>query len=266
MQGKDLVRANKDDLKAYLTNLHSRDLARNSVKMHFLALHSFYDFLIESDIIEINPVNQMRKRYIRSYKKAIEPTRRQIISIEDASRLVNSILDTRDRCIVLLLFKTGIRLHELVDLDIDDINLNEQTLIVKPTPKRSNRVIFFDNEVMDAFHYWLKLRKKRTKEKALFVASPSGHRLGDIAIYNLVRKYAARVGLHDPKSDRSEDKFTPHCCRHWLTTHLIRSGMPRDYVKELRGDARREAIDIYSHIDKKALKESYLAHIPRLVI
>ncbi len=53
-----------------------------------------------------------------------------------------------------------------------------------------------------------------------------------------------------------EDHFSPHCFRHWFTTHLRRAGMSRSY-QELGGDARREAIDIYDHIDKKELKESY---------
>ncbi len=65
---------------------------------------------------------------------------------------------------------------------------------------------------------------------------------------------------------RLEDRFTPHCCRHWFVTHLLRAGMSRDFVKELRGDTRGEAIDIYNHIDKKDLRESYLAHIPQLGI
>ena len=77
-------------------------------------------------------------------------------------------------------------------------------------------------------------------------------------------KLAERVGLHDPNSTKLEDRFTPHCCRHWFVTHLLRAGMSRDFVKELRGDTRGEAIDIYNHIDPKELRESYLAHIPQL--
>jgi integrase/recombinase XerD len=82
----------------------------------------------------------------------------------------------------------------------------------------------------------------------------------------LVVQTAERIGLHDPNSERMEDHFSPHCCRHWFTTHLRRAGMPREFIQELRGDVRREAIDIYDHIDKKELRESYLAHIPQLGI
>jgi integrase/recombinase XerD len=80
----------------------------------------------------------------------------------------------------------------------------------------------------------------------------------------MVEKVATQVGLHNPTSERMEDHFSHHCCRHWFTTHLRRAGMPREFIQELRGDVRKEAIDIYDHIDKKELRESYLAHIPQL--
>lgn len=85
-------------------------------------------------------------------------------------------------------------------------------------------------------------------------------------VYLAVTKPAERLGLSNPSSPRSEDQFSPHCCRHWFTTHLRRSGMTREFIQELRGDVRKEAIDIYDHIDKKELRESYLAYIPQLGI
>jgi integrase/recombinase XerD len=63
-----------------------------------------------------------------------------------------------------------------------------------------------------------------------------------------------------------EDHFTPHCCRHWFTTHLRRAGMPREFIQELRGDKRRDAIDVYDHIDRQELRRAYLAYIPKLFI
>jgi integrase/recombinase XerD len=77
-------------------------------------------------------------------------------------------------------------------------------------------------------------------------------------------KYAKRLGFHNPESPRLEDHFGPHCFRHWFTTWLLRNGMPREYVKELRGDKRGEAIDIYHHIDREELRKAYLAYIPKL--
>ena len=181
--------------------------------------------------------------------------------------MVASTIDTRNRAILLLLFKTGIRRNELVTLDINDVDLEEQVVILKPTGKRSNRTVFFDDEAGRALARWLKSRELRCKKdpKALFLNN-LGLRLSNGGVDTVVREAAMRVSLHDQKSDRLEDKFTPHCCRYWFTTHLRRKGMPREFIQELRGDVRREAIDTYDIIDEKELRESYLARMPKLGI
>jgi integrase/recombinase XerD len=268
IQPKALQDANKNDLKSYLSYLRlERKLRQKSIERMFSALATFYDYLIEEELIAMNPVRPIQKRYLRAYKDMDESQMRRIISVEEASRLVSSILDTRDRAIVLLLLKTGIRCNELTSLDLESVDLKEQTLRLKPTAKRSNRVVYFDNEAVTALSRWITVRQDRNKKNcpALFL-NKKGTRLENRGVLGLVTKIAKNVGLHDPSSPRMEEHFSPHNCRHWFTTHLIRSGMSRDFVKELRGDIRHEAIDIYNHIDKKELRESYLAHIPQLGI
>ena len=187
------------------------------------------------------------------------------MSIEEMSRLVNSILDPRDKAIVLLLAKTGIRRGELLRIDVDDINWEECSIRLKPTPKRSNRIVFFDEECALVLRRWLKVREKlNPKTKALFISYQTLERLSRNGVWNAVVKYAKRLGFHNPDSPRLEDHFGPHCFRHWFTTWLLRNGMPREYVKELRGDKRGEAVDIYHHIDKEDLRRAYLACIPKL--
>jgi integrase/recombinase XerD len=136
---------------------------------------------------------------------------------------------------------------------------------LKPAPKRSNRVVFFDDECAFTLRRWLRVREKlNPKNGALFVSYQSLNRLDRNGLYTAVVKYARRLGFHDPDSARVEDHFGPHCFRHFFTTMLLRNGMQREYVKELRGDSRREAIDIYHHIDREDLRRSYLACIPKL--
>jgi integrase/recombinase XerD len=180
--------------------------------------------------------------------------------------LINSILDTRDKTIVTLLAKTGIRRGELISIDIDDIDWLEQSINLKPKAKRSNRIVFFDDETAWILKRWIRQREQRKpKTNALFIGE-HGERLKRNGVYTVVTKHAQRVGLHNSSSDKMEEHFFPHCCRHWFTTHLRRVGMKREFIQELRGDRRRDAIDIYDHIDKEELKEAYLAHIPQLGI
>jgi integrase/recombinase XerD len=97
---------------------------------------------------------------------------------------------------------------------------------------------------------WLKIREKlNPNDNALFVSYQSLNRFDRNGLYTAIVKYARRLGFHNPSSSQIEDHFGPHCFRHWFTTG--------EYVKELRGDRRSEAIDIYHHIDRQELRKAY---------
>jgi len=263
-----ILKVGKKELKDYLHHLTvEKGLIYKTVARDFAGLNAFYGYLEEDELIEKNPIPQFKRRNLRSYKADSESQERQIITIEDAARLVGSVLETQDRAIILMLLKTGVRNHELCDLDVIDIDLPALKLNVKPTPKRSNCELYFDLECAEAIKRWLEVRstRKGARGSSLFLTT-RGNRITKFQVQRLVAKHAARVMLHNPESKRLKDRFTPHCCRHFFTTCLVQSGMPRDFVKELRGDSRHEAIDIYNHIDKKELRESYLANIPQLGI
>jgi integrase/recombinase XerD len=265
-RGKNPLNADRDDLRAFLAHLKNKGLKSRTIEGIYTNLSAFYGFLIIEGLVEYNPILPFRKYYLRRYKNDNDSEIRKLISVEDASRLVNSILDTRDKCIVVLLLKTGMRVGELTSLDIEDIDLAKGEVTLKHKKKRTNRVLFVDNEATAILQRWLAARRTRKSadSKALFL-SKTGTRITKRTIENAIEKHAERVGLHT-RGARLEDRFTPHCCRHFFVTHLLRAGMSRDFVKELRGDTRGEAIDIYNHIDKKDLKESYLAHVPQLGI
>jgi integrase/recombinase XerD len=265
-RSKNPLTADRDDLRAFLSQLKGRGLKFKTIDRIYSCLSAFYEFLIIEGLVEYNPILPFRKYYLRRYKNSSDSEIRKLISVEDASRLANSILDSRDKCILVLLFKTGMRVGELTSLDVGDINFDKGEVMLKPKKKRSNRILFLDNEAIAVLQRWLAARKNRkgAEEQALFL-SKIEKRITGRSVEEIIEKHAERVGLHNPGA-RLEERFTPHCCRHWFVTHLLRVGMSRDFVKELRGDTRGEAIDIYNHIDKKELKESYLAHIPQLGI
>jgi len=264
-RSKDPTTANRDDLKDYLSGMRQRGLKQASIEKAFTSLSAFYTYLVDEELMSSNPIIPFKRRYLRKYKDDNGSEERQIISVDQASLLVNSTLNSRDKAILILLFKTGIRRGELCQLDVNDLDHTNMTIRLKSTAKRSNRALFFDNETEEILQAWLQFRSRKNpnSEPALFL-SQRGSRISSAEVNHLIKKHATRAGLHKPGSKSLEDRFTPHCCRHWFTTHLIRAGMPRDFVKELRGDVLHEAIDIYNHIDKKELRESYLAHIPQL--
>lgn len=265
----NLVQTDRNTLRNFINYLRAdREVSQRTIETYFAAMASFFGYLEYERYIDKNPIYEVRKRYLQQYKDNDDGQVRKLISVDEMAKLINLTMGVRDRAIISLLAKTGIRRNELIKLDIDDINWIEQNIRLKPTPKRTNRTIFFDDETAIILHRWIRSSEEtrnKFKTKALFISN-NGGRLNRNGVYLAVTRPAEKIGLHNPNSDRMEDHFSPHCCRHWFTTHLRRSGMPREFIQELRGDVRKEAIDIYDHIDKKELRESYLAHIPQLGI
>jgi integrase/recombinase XerD len=265
MSFKDL---DKIGLKLILEYLISdRKVGWKTRDHYFSALSSFYEYLSYEDIVKANPVPGFRKRYLKNYKKNGSTPQRKLINVEEASTLINSALSIRDKALMTVLAKTGVRRGELISMDVDDVDWELQRIKLKPKNKRSNLYVYYDEETAIILNRWLKVRESYANPgvKALFVGD-LGNRIGRNIVYNIVTEHAKRVGLHDPDSDNLEDHFSPHNLRHWFTTHLRRNGMNREFIKELRGDSRGEAIDVYDHIDHQELRKAYLTAIPRLGI
>ncbi len=264
-RGKTPLEVEESDMEAYLIDLKSRSLKPSSLNRIFASLSQFYSFLAYKHMIAYNPIIPFKQRYLHRYKEDSYQESRQLISIKDASKLANSILNSRDRAIVWSLLKMGMRREEMRNLDVSDVNLEKMEILLKPTAKRSNRLLFFDNETADVLEAWLQARKYRSHgSEALFPGGISG-RITGWQINEIIKAHAERVGLHNPNSSRLEDQFTAHCCRHWFTTYLWRAGMPTEYIMVLRGDSMRGlAFHRYNKIDMELVREKYLACIPQL--
>jgi len=262
----DLLKVDRKIFVEYINYLRSnKEFTQKTIENQFSALSTLYDYLVYENKLQKNIVIEIRKRYLRRYKNSYgSGERRKLINVEEMSGFINSIMYIRDKAIAILLAKTGIRRGELVRIDIDDIHWDDYHITLKLTPKRSNRIVFFDGECASVLRRWIKIRNELigSSNGALFISN-TGERLDRSGVYNTIRKWADRYGLYDGKSKKLEERFSVHCFRHWFTTWLLRNGMPRDYVKELRGDSRKEAIDIYNHIDVEDLQRAYLAAIPQ---
>lgn len=265
----------KNELKRLLSHLKNEKQGRRgdepgvsdqTINVYFSALNSFYQFLTYEEDFSHNPVPAFRSRYLQA-QKSDDGESRQLISVSEMAGLVMSVMKTRDKAIILLFAKTGVRRNELIQIDIQDIDWEEQSIKLKPTAKRTNNIVFFDDECARVLKKWVGIRDQAEPETDALFINQEGDRLQRHGVYSVVTKHAESLDLHDPDSDSLDDKFTPHCCRHWFTTHLRRSDMKREYVKELRGDTREvDTMETYNHIDRKELREAYLTHIPQLNI
>lgn len=268
---KSCINADLNTLKQFYVIMKERPgqygrerLSEGSIKKYVSNLGSFYEFLYLEKYIDRNPVPEFRKRYLRKLKNNYSESedKRQLISIVEMAKMINTVFDPKEKAILLVLAKTGVRATELLNMDVDDINWTDGIIKLKPTAKRSHLNIFFDDECARALKRWINTRKDLTEpeQKALFI-SAYGNRLTHPSLNKIVKKHARRMGLHKDEGEIDE-RLTPHCFRHFFTTHLRRAGMPRDHIKELRGDSRSESMDIYYHIDKEELRASYMTYIP----
>ncbi|MCR8486840.1 MAG: tyrosine-type recombinase/integrase [Crenarchaeota archaeon] len=250
--------ADKNILREFLSFLKfEKRVSHKTLENYFSALSTFYDYLAYEEVVPANNVLPFRRRYLRRYKSDEGQHIRRLLSIEELAKIVNSILDPRDRAIIVLMAKTGIRRNELIRLDVDDIDWENYKIILKKTPKRSNRVVFFDDETALVLRRWLRMREQlKPKTKALFINYASRKRIDRNTVFNVVVKHSSKLGL----------RISPHDLRHWFTTWLRRNKIPREFLRELRGDRRKEAVDIYDHIDEEELRQAYLACVPKLGI
>jgi integrase/recombinase XerD len=268
-RGISVLNVDKHALHEYIRQRRSQGVDQKTLENDLSGIAGLYEYLVFEDYMERNPVPGVRKRYLRRYKEESDgdvESPRKLLTVEEMGLLINSVIDTRDKAIMTLMAKTGVRRGELIAMDIDDINWAEQSITIKRNQfkKRSGRTVFFDDEAARLLKRWLNQREKlNSSTRALFIGEQGG-RLKRNGVYSMVSKYAQRVGLHNANSPRPEDHVSPHCFRHWFTTHLRRAGMDREFIKALRGDRRRDAIDIYDRIDREELRRAYFAYAPQL--
>nr|WP_321496285.1 tyrosine-type recombinase/integrase [uncultured Methanolobus sp.] len=274
------IRTDYDKLKLFLKHLKKRNLTASTINGYFSAISTFYDFLYEFEKTEKNEIPAFRRRYLKQKKKFNYYKRRQLIDKSTMKELVDEPLITepfmqiknyirtvpeRDRAIAIMFAKSGIRKEECRMMERSDLNVDDGEIFVKPEfAKRTQCIGFIDEEAIDILQDYLVWRKSVVKpgNNRLFVTH-KGSMLRKDDLYYITTFYASKIGIHNPLGEM-QDKFTPHCYRHWFTTNLRRSGMSREMRMWLRGDAPQGADDWYDHVEPWEVRPHYLRHIPKL--
>lgn len=257
--GGKLLTVTKDDLINYLETMTVKNFRQPTIVRYFVVIREFYKFLIYNNMYNLpNPISDEFWRYYLESRGGAPGVRRSPTT-DEVETLVNSVLNTRDKAVITLLFKTGIRRKELSELDRSDVNFETGTIILKRTAKRTNRIIFIDPETIFLLRRYLNQRED--DNPALFL-SRDGTRLGLLPIDVLFKRAVKHAGLY--QGDETENALTPRCCRHWFTTALFEATMRSEYIDYLRGDKPKTASAVYKHINPEKVKEEYLRCIPPL--
>jgi integrase/recombinase XerD len=177
------VEISPEILKDFLVHIRDeKGYSPSTVENYFAAISSFYDFL-EWEGVAKNIIPPFRKRYLRYYKEQ-RHEERQLINLEQMKDLIDSAEWIGHKAIFIFFAKTGIRRQELIDLDVQDLYLSKGYALLKPHAKRSNRMVFIDDECSQVLEQYLNWRQDhKIKNKALFIGV-QGSRISRDAVYD----------------------------------------------------------------------------------
>ncbi len=245
-------------VRNFLTVELNNGVSKRSCRRRIAALKHFYSYLSELSLIKINPFVQinnlkLEKRYPHPlYKEQIE----QIFLLNKERK---DALILRDQAIIELLYYTGIRVSELVNLDVQDINMNDRIALVHGKGNK-DRFVPFTAECLKTLSLYLKelrpilFKKSLDLCPALFL-NTKGERLTyrgvEFILKNIEQKTGQFVGLH------------PHLLRHSFATHLLENGLDIAFIQELLGHKSINATQVYTHVTEEAMKEEYDKIFPR---
>jgi integrase/recombinase XerC len=243
-------------LRAYLAFLHEQGYARSTIARRLAAVRSWCRFLCRQGTLANNPATGLRGP--RQEKKLP-----RFFSREEMGQLLemppaDTPLGTRDRAILETLYSAGLRVSELVGLNLTDLDLDEGLATVRGKG-RKERLALLGPPATAAIHTWLPNRQalagpRADTQPALFL-NKRGTRLTTRSVGRLLAKYLAQAGL-DPEA-------SPHTLRHSFATHLLDAGADIRSVQELLGHRSLGTTQMYTHVSTQRLRDSYHKAHPR---
>jgi tyrosine recombinase XerC len=241
-------------LRDYLSYLVGRGIVKASIARKLSAIRSFYRYLVREGILKTNPIE-------RASSPKLDKRLPSFLTLDEVERLLNAPdLSTpqgqRDRALLELLYASGLRVSELVSLDLNQINLDTSEIRVWGKGSKE-RVVLMGKPATEALRNYLEqsrpklLGKKKTN--AIFL-NRYGQRLPERSVQRILADYAAKAGI--------EKRVHPHILRHTFATHLLDGGADLRVVQELLGHARLSSTQIYTHVTKSQARKVYLSAHP----
>lgn len=250
-----LANASQSTIVAYLMYLRKQGKATATIARRLAALKAFYQFLVKENYVAQDPTDDLSS-------PKLERKLPKVLTVEEVERLLaqpdtRTPVGKRDKAMLELLYATGIRVSELVNLNVTDIDLREG--FIRCMGKGSKeRVVPMGEIAVSALRAFLDGARQRViadpKEKAVFV-NHHGKRLTRQGFWKIVKKYAAQAQIRK--------EITPHTLRHSFATHLLENGADIRAVQEMLGHADISTTQIYTHVTKDRLKDVYAKSHPR---
>jgi len=252
-----LLSVDINSVRAYLASLNEKQYSKATIARKLATLRSFYKLLVKRNQLRSNPV--MAVRTPKQEKKLP-----RFLEYEEVKRLLetppmDNWLGARDRAIMETLYSTGIRVSELVGLNMDDVDFLGEVVHIRGKGKKE-RISPIGTSALQVIQHYMEFRSKRAQSnpnfdsKVLFV-NKHGRRLSTRSVRRKMDKYLKMAGL-DPS-------ISPHTLRHSFATHMLNNGADLRSVQELLGHQSLSTTQVYTHLTTKKLKEVYDKAHPR---
>jgi integrase/recombinase XerD len=239
----------------FLSDLKGKGLKARSLARILISIRQFFKYLLIENVIKINPTFLIRT----PKTKRILP---QVLSIEDVERLLSLPNETtleslRDKAMLEILYATGIRVSELVELGLNDINFELGYLIAYGKGSKE-RIVPIGENAKNKLNEYLNIgRPKHLKSRNsthLFITR-FGKKMTRQAFWKIITKYANKSGI--------TKKISPHTLRHSFATHLLERGADLRAIQMMLGHSDISTTQIYTHIERERLKEIHKKYHPR---
>jgi tyrosine recombinase XerC len=239
-------------IRAFLADLLSRGVSKRSLARKLSTLRAFFKYLVDSGELESSPADSLRTpRFDRRLPGFLDVT--QAKQMVEAPAGESKKLSRRDTAVLELLYSSGMRVSELVSLDMDEIDL--RSCVVRIIGKGSKeRLVPVGSYARAALERYMRSRSAKPGEQALFV-NRFGSRITTRSIRRIVSKYAARLGL--------AGKVSPHTMRHSFATHMLDAGCDLRTLQEMLGHSSLSTTQIYTHVTTRRMQEVYEKAHPR---
>ena len=256
--GSRWEKVNRMLIQDFILDLKQRKYAETTVARKVAAIRSFFSFLAAEGILADNPTDGLASpRVGKMLPKAISPNEVDELLEQPCKRATPEA--RRDRAMLELMYATGMRVTELVSLDLENISVDGKNPFARCTGKGAKeRIIPIHEQATEAVAEYLTearpLLVRNKNEKALFV-NRRGERLTRQGFWLILKGYAKAANLRDD--------VTPHTLRHSFATHMLRGGMPLRHVQEMLGHANISTTQVYTHLATEHVREAYEKAHPR---
>ena len=237
----DIKEVEKGDLEGFVEHEQDRGLKPSTVKLRLATVKAFLRFLIEEGVVseEVFPW-KLKIRMPETLPRAMDP--------EDVEELLAVKGSVRNRAMILVLLRTGMRIGELLNTRVADVQMEEQKILIYEGEKNQRgRVVYFSEDAKEALQAWLNKRDQRIE---LIFYGYKGRGLSYQAARMMFVKYLEKAGL-------THKGYTLHCLRHTYATELLNARMPLECLEKLMGHSRLEVTRRYAVLTDKTKEEEY---------